>query len=457
MTRQYFGTDGVRGPVGEMPMTPEFALKLGWAAGRVLSPDPGGRILIGKDTRRSGYMFESALESGLAAAGVEADLLGPIPTPGVAYLTRALRAQAGIVISASHNRYSDNGVKFFSADGGKLDDAVEEAIEACMEQPMRCVDSRRMGRALRIDDANGRYIEYCKGTFLRRSLKGLKIVVDCANGAAYRVAPAVFSELGADVSAIGDKPDGFNINERCGSTALENLKAAVVAGGADLGIALDGDADRCLMVTAEGVEVDGDEILLVITKRRYQQGRLKGPVVGTQMSNLGLQKALEALDIEFERAAVGDRYILERLLAKNGCYGGETSGHILCLDIASTGDGIVTALQVLDAMLESGESLARLCSGMQKYPQVLINVPVSVNGREIVQYPTVAKAVEKAQKKLAGNGRVLLRPSGTEPVVRVMVEAVELDSAREAAAYLARIVESQRVPGYSTSAAGYDD
>lgn len=443
MKRQYFGTDGVRGRVGDPPMTPEFALKLGWAAGRVLAPERGGRILIGKDTRRSGYMFESALESGLAAAGVEADLLGPIPTPGVAYLTRALRAQAGIVISASHNRYQDNGVKFFSADGGKLDDSLEETIEAYMEQPMQCVDSRHMGRALRIDDANGRYIEYCKGTFLRRSLRGLKIVVDCANGAAYRVAPAVFSELGADVCAIGDRPDGFNINESCGSTALDDLKAAVVASGADLGVALDGDADRCLMVTADGREVDGDEILLIIARRRFQQGRLNGPVVGTQMSNLGLQKALESMDIVFERAAVGDRYVLEKLIANKGCYGGETSGHILCLDIASTGDGIVTALQVLEAMLESGEPLARLCSGMQKFPQVLINVPVPVNGREIVNYPPIVQAIEKARKQLAGNGRVLLRPSGTEAVIRVMVEAAEPDSAREAADYLARIVKSE--------------
>ena len=457
MTRKYFGTDGIRGRVGVSPMTPDFALKLGWAAGRVLAPDPGGRILIGKDTRRSGYMFESALESGLAAAGVEADLLGPIPTPGVAYLTRALRAQAGIVISASHNRYQDNGVKFFSADGGKLDDSVEEAIEAHMERPMQCVDSRHMGRALRIDDANGRYIEYCKGTFLRRSLRGLKIVVDCANGAAYRVAPSVFAELGAEVYSIGDKPDGFNINEGCGSTALDDLKAAVVNRGADLGIALDGDDDRCLMVTADGREVDGDEILLIIARGRFEQGKLRGPVVGTQMSNLGLQRALEKMGVIFERAAVGDRYVLEKLIANDGCYGGETSGHILCLDIASTGDGIVTALQVLEAMFESGEPLSRLCSGMQKFPQVLINVPVSGDGKKIVSLSEVAEAVEKTKNQLGDTGRVLLRPSGTEAVVRVMVEAMALERAREAAEYLAKIVESQTLAGCLGSASGFDE
>ena len=318
MTRKYFGTDGVRGRVGQPPMTPEFALKLGWAAGTVLANGDGARVLIGKDTRRSGYMFESALEAGLAAAGVEADLLGPLPTPGVAYLTRALRARAGVVISASHNPHHDNGVKFFGPEGGKLGDAIEMEIERLLDGPMQCVAPERMGRARRIDDAIGRYIEYCKSSFAARSMHGLKLVLDCANGAAYKVAPAVFSELGADVRPIAVAPDGFNINAGCGSTHIESLQAAVRDCAADLGVALDGDADRCLMVAADGRVLDGDDLLLIIARRRQALGRLTGPVVGTLMSNLGLERAIRALGVEFERAQVGDRYVLERLRATGG-------------------------------------------------------------------------------------------------------------------------------------------
>lgn len=440
MTRNYFGTDGVRGRVGEPPMTPEFALKLGWAAGCVLARTPGARVLIGKDTRRSGYMFESALEAGLAAAGVEADLLGPLPTPGVAYLTRALRAQAGIVISASHNRHEDNGVKFFSSDGGKLSDALEAEIEALLDAPMGCVSSQHMGRARRIDDAAGRYIEYCKSTFPGRSLRGVKLVVDCANGAAYKVAPAVFAELGAETIVIGDRPDGFNINAECGSTHLDGLRAAVLQHGADLGVALDGDADRCLMVDAAGNEVDGDQILLIIARRRLAQGLLRGPVVGTQMSNLGLQQAIEAMGVGFERAAVGDRYVLERLQATGGMLGGETSGHILCLEVAGTGDGIVTALQVLEAMMAGECSLQTLAAGMTRLPQVLINVPVTGAARAVTALPAVLDAVEKARLELAGAGRILLRPSGTEPLVRVMVESADPEQTRRLAEVLAEQV-----------------
>lgn len=437
MTRKHFGTDGVRGRVGALPMTPEFVLKLGWAAGRVLAPAPGARVLIGKDTRRSGYMFEAALEAGLAAAGVEADLLGPIPTPAVAYLTRALRACAGIVVSASHNPFDDNGVKFFSAEGGKLGDDAELAIERLLAEPMTCVRSHDMGRARRIDDASGRYIEYCKSTFHCRSLRGLKLVVDCANGAAYKVAPAVFSELGAEVVAIGDRPDGFNINAACGSTHPEALMAAVREHHADAGIAVDGDADRCQMVTAEGKLVDGDEILLVIARRLHEQGRLHGPVVGTQMSNFGLERAITALGVVFERAAVGDRHVLARLVERDGTVGGETSGHVLCLDIAPTGDGIVTALQVLEAMQSGGKTLAELVSGMEKLPQILLNVPAVGDRRQLVASPRVCMAVKEVETELGATGRVLLRPSGTEPVVRVMVEAAERDRAVRLAEYLA--------------------
>lgn len=437
MNRKYFGTDGMRGQVGDAPMTPEFTLKLGWAVGRALASVPDARVLIGKDTRRSGYMLESALEAGLAAAGVEADLLGPLPTPGVAYLTRALRAQAGLVISASHNPHQDNGVKIFSAEGGKLSDALESEIEALLDTPMDCVPSSEMGRARRIDDAAGRYIEYCKSTFPSHSLRGLKLIVDCANGAAYKVAPAVFDELGAEVTAINNAPNGFNINAECGSTHMAGLQAAMQYHGADLGVALDGDADRCLLVTADGAVVDGDEILLIIARHRQQQGLLRGPVVGTQMSNLGLQQAIEAMGLEFHRAAVGDRYVMERLRETGGMLGGEGSGHILCLDISTTGDGIVTALQVLQAMRATGASLSELAGGMNKLPQVLVNVPVGRAAREIAKLPQVVDAAQQAQKSLNGQGRILLRPSGTEPLVRVMVEAPDHEQAQQLAEALA--------------------
>ncbi len=427
MSRTYFGTDGIRGTVGEPPMTPDFALKLGWAAGRVLGKTPGSaRVLIGKDTRRSGYMFEAALEAGFAAAGIEVDLVGPLPTPGVAYLTRALRAQAGVVISASHNPHHDNGVKFFGPDGGKLSDEVEAEIERMIGEPMTCVAPELLGRAVRIDDAQGRYIEFCKSSFpIHRTLVGMKIVVDCANGAAYKTAPAVFSELGAQVFPIGDRPNGFNINRNCGSTHLDLLKAAVREYQADLGIALDGDADRCLLVTHDGEVVDGDQILYIIARQRHAAGELRGPVIGTQMSNLGLEQAIHALGVGFERAKVGDRYVLELLKLHGSNIGGETSGHTLCLDRTSTGDGTVTALQVLATMVESGQTLAALAAGMQKFPQVLINVRITGAAKPVLARDDVQAEVRAVEAELGKRGRVLLRASGTEPLIRVMVEADE--------------------------------
>ncbi|HZR36129.1 MAG TPA: phosphoglucosamine mutase [Nevskia sp.] len=441
MSRKYFGTDGVRGRVGQSPMTPEFALKLGWAAGRVLGGNAGTHVLVGKDTRRSGYMFEAALEAGFAAAGVETHLLGPLPTPAVAYLTRALRAKAGVVISASHNPHFDNGVKFFSADGDKLRDEIEAQIEAQMEQELTCVSPELLGRARRIDDAPGRYIEFCKGTFQGGSLRGLKLVVDCANGAAYRVGPAVFEELGAEVVVIGNRPDGLNINRGCGSTHLEGVKAAVLEHKADLGVALDGDADRCLLITGEGQEVDGDEILFVIARQRLKNGTLRGPVVGTVMSNLGLERGFAALGVPFERAAVGDRYVLERLKASGGIVGGETSGHTLCLDRTTTGDGIVSALQVLEAMLAEQVTLAQLVSGMSKFPQVLINVPVQGKAKAILDLPQVGEALRDCEAALNGRGRILLRASGTEPLIRVMVEAQDGVETQQTAERLAEAVK----------------
>lgn len=440
MSRKYFGTDGVRGRVGVEPMTPEFALKLGWAAGRVLGKAQGARVVIGKDTRRSGYVFESALEAGLASAGVDVDLLGPLPTPGVAYLTRALRAQAGVVISASHNPHHDNGVKFFGPDGSKLNDEIEMEIEAMIDQPMECVAPELLGRVKRINDASGRYIEFCKSTFDEKNLNGIKLVVDCAHGAAYKVAPAVFEELGATVDSIGDKPNGLNINDGCGSTHLESLKAAVKKRKADLGIALDGDADRCLMVDADGNEVDGDQIMYVLAKSKLASGALKGPVVGTLMSNLGLEKAIAALGLGFERANVGDRYVMEMLKAKSGTLGGETSGHAICLDKTTTGDGLVAALQVLAAMVQSKQSLAQLVSGMYKFPQLLINVPVTGKAKPILELAAVREAEKQSVQRLGSRGRVLLRASGTEPLIRVMVEAEdETETRREAESIAASV------------------
>jgi len=438
MKRKYFGTDGVRGRVGEAPITPDFALRLGFAAGEVLAhrnPAAGqGRptVLIGKDTRISGYMLEAALESGFSAAGVDVMLCGPMPTPAVAYLTRALRLSAGVVISASHNPYPDNGIKFFSAAGGKLPDAVEAEIEKALEQPLACKSAADLGKARRLDDAGGRYIEFCKSTFPNAlDLRGMKIVVDCAHGACYHVAPPVFHELGADVIAIGVQPNGLNINDGVGATHPEALAAAVKAQGADLGIALDGDGDRLIMTDRDGRTYDGDQLLYVIALQRQRHGRLDG-VVGTLMTNLGFEQALARKGVSFARAKVGDRYVLEMLLDKGWQLGGENSGHIVCLDKHTTGDGIVSALQVLTAMRETGKSLAELTADLPMYPQVLLNVKVP-RGFDWKAHTAIAQAQSNAERALDGHGRVLLRPSGTEPVLRVMVEG-EPRSAIEAAA-----------------------
>jgi len=443
--KRYFGTDGIRGKVGEAPITPEFILKLGWAIGRVMSAEGKGNILIGKDTRISGYMFESALQAGLSAAGVNISLLGPMPTPGIAYLTRTLHAQAGIVISASHNPYYDNGIKFFSSEGIKLPDELEFAIEDELDKPMVTVDSRYLGKARRVVDAAGRYIEFCKSTIPAKiNLSGMKIVVDCAHGATYHIAPNVFNELGANVIAIGNEPNGLNINLDCGSTRPEALQAAVLEHQADLGVALDGDGDRLIMVDHKGEEVDGDEVLFIIAESRRKTGSLTGSVVGTVMSNLGLEHALSERGVGFERALVGDRYVMEILKREGWMIGGESSGHILCLDRTSTGDGIVSALQVIAAMFESGETLYELKSGMKKYPQHLINVPADksfdLSGNDVVN-----QAIRDVESELNGRGRVLLRPSGTEPVVRVMVEGIEHMQVTGLATQLAGvIIEAQK-------------
>ena len=443
MARNYFGTDGIRGRVGEYPVTPEFMLKLGWATGRVLGTHRNDRVVIGKDTRISGYMFESALEAGLSAAGVDILLLGPMPTPAVAYLTRTLHACAGIVISASHNAFADNGIKFFSAEGAKLPDEVESAIEAEIDRPMSTVDSDRLGKARRISDAGGRYIEFCKSTIpLSLSLKGMTVVVDCANGATYDVAPSVFDELGAAVVAIGVDPDGLNINRDCGSTHPERLQKTVLEHQADVGIALDGDGDRVIMVDHRGELVDGDELLYIIAISRLQGGALDGRVVGTLMSNLGLEHALQSHNIAFERTDVGDRYVLERLNQTSSLIGGESSGHIICLDRTTTGDGIVSALQVLATMAQTGKSLYELKTGMRKYPQCMINVPVSKK-IDLDKAAAVQEAVRSAEQRLAGRGRVLLRPSGTEPVVRVMVEGEDAQQVHMEAEQLASVVAAQ--------------
>lgn len=421
MTRRHFGTDGIRGRVGEHPMTAEFVLKLGWAAGRVLAPEGGGLVLIGKDTRTSGYMFESALEAGLAAAGVNVRLLGPMPTPGIAYLTRAFRASAGVVISASHNPFFDNGIKFFSREGKKLADAVEQAIEAELDLPFTTVEPARLGAARRIEDAAGRYIEFCKSSVpFGLSLEGLRIVVDCAHGAGYHIAPHVFEDLGAKVIAIGVAPNGQNINDGYGSTAPENLRRAVIEHAADVGIALDGDGDRLIMVDRRGEIVDGDELVWIIASSRQATGTLKGPVVGTLMSNLGLELALGRIGVPFQRAKVGDRYVLALLEEHGGIIGGESSGHIICLDRTTTGDAIVAALQVLAEMARAGKPLSELKAGMHKLPQRLVNV--RMERRIDVADPVIQAATRAAEAELGTRGRVLLRASGTEPVIRVMVE-----------------------------------
>lgn len=424
MSKKYFGTDGIRGRMGEEPITPQTVLKLGWAAGRVLakSGPEHAKVLIGKDTRVSGYLLESALEAGLSAAGVDIRLLGPMPTPAIAYLTRTARASAGIVISASHNPFEDNGIKFFSAEGAKLPDEVEHAIEQAMHEPMTTVSSAQLGKVKRYPDAAGRYIEFCKSTFPHRlNLDGLKVVVDCAHGAAYQVAPLVFSELGAQVVAIANSPDGFNINHECGSTSPARLQKAVLAEKADLGIALDGDGDRVVLVDAQGEVVDGDQMLYIIATSRKGSGRLNGGIVGTLMSNLGLEQALARQGIAFKRAQVGDRYVMAMLQQEHWEIGGETSGHLLCLDKSTTGDGIVAALEVLAVVRQSGKSLAELKAGMQIFPQTMINVRMS-RRFDLKNSAPVQKALGEIEQELAANGRVVLRASGTEPVVRVMIE-----------------------------------
>lgn len=445
IAKKYFGTDGVRGRVGEYPITAEFVLKLGWAVGCVLAAQKGGnkKVLIGKDTRISGYMFESALEAGLSAAGVDIHLLGPMPTPAIAYLTRTQRAQAGIVISASHNPYYDNGIKFFSEHGTKLPDELEIAIEQQLEQPMTTVDSAKLGRATRIVDAPGRYIEFCKSTLPSQvSLKGMKIIVDCANGATYHVAPDVFRELGADVLEIAVNPDGFNINENCGSTQPSVLQRIVIAEEADLGIALDGDGDRVVMVDHTGAVLDGDELLFIIAKNSLANGRLHGGVVGTEMSNLGLELSLRQLGLDFARAKVGDRHVLTELKKLGWLLGGESSGHVVWLSATTTGDGIITALQVLSAMHHAGQSLFDLKQGMIKYPQVMLNVPMKGNNNNPLQSPNVLAAVRDAENQLAGRGRVFLRPSGTEPLIRVMVEGEDQSQVSELAKILATTIQN---------------
>ncbi len=442
MGRKYFGTDGVRGKVGEGPITPDFVMRLGWAAGKVFAGENGSKVVIGKDTRISGYMFESALEAGLAAAGVDSLLLGPMPTPAIAYLTRTLHANAGIVISASHNPYFDNGIKFFSGQGTKLPDEVELQIEALLDQPLHCNESAELGKAARIHDAEGRYIEFCKSSVpYALSLKALRIVVDCANGATYKVAPSVFDELGAEVIPIGVDPDGLNINEDCGSTAPNTLRDVVLETRADVGIALDGDGDRLIMVDNKGNLVDGDEILYVITQNRVRQSSMSGGVVGTLMTNLGFEHALHRLNVPFARAKVGDRYVMEMLQANNWVLGGESSGHIICLDRTTTGDGVISALQVLTAMIETGKPLNDLVNGMHKYPQTLLNVRVAER-IDIDHSDRIQSAVREAEQELAKTGRVLLRASGTEPVIRVMVEGQDASIVKRLAQQLANEVRA---------------
>jgi phosphoglucosamine mutase len=449
MSRKYFGTDGVRGRVGEAPITPDFVMRLGYAAGRVLTgldshlaPGAHPAVLIGKDTRISGYMLESALQAGLSAAGVDILLTGPMPTPAVAYLTRALRAQAGIVISASHNPFEDNGIKFFSAEGTKLPDAIEHAIEEALEQPMLVMPSAQLGKARRIDDAAGRYVEFCKSTFPNAlDLRGMRIVLDCAHGATYHVAPDVFHELGADVIAIGHQPNGLNINHECGSTHPQALQQGVRQHGADLGIAFDGDGDRVAMVDAAGNLLDGDQLLHIIAVHRHRAGKLQGGVVGTLMTNLALEQALEKRGIPFARAKVGDRYVLELMNQKGWMLGGENSGHILCLDKHSSGDGIIAALQVLYALRESGNDLQALAADMTLYPQVLVNVTVKQR-IDLDGNVALRDALQAAESELNGSGRVLLRASGTEPKVRVMVEGRELGQVESLAQRIAEFVRT---------------
>lgn len=445
MSRKYFGTDGIRGTVGQHPITADFMLKLGYAAGKVLTHNTKvkKRVLIGKDTRVSGYMFESALEAGLIAAGVNVDMLGPMPTPAIAYLTRAFRASAGIVISASHNPVGDNGIKFFSADGFKLDDDIELEIEALIDQPLITNDSFTLGKARRISDATGRYVEFCKGSLPSQfNLAGFKIVLDCANGATYNAAPKVFKELGAHTITMATEPNGFNINDKCGSTYMEGLCARVVEENADFGIALDGDGDRVLFSDANGEIVDGDELIYIIAQHRLQTGQGCNGVAGTLMSNLGLELALKDLNIPFLRTKVGDRYVVEALKDNDWNLGGEASGHVLCSDLNTTGDGIVAALQVIRAISDSGKPLADLKLGMSKFPQTMINVRLAKKV-DITENNAINAAVAEAEQKLAGRGRVLLRPSGTEPLIRVMAEGDDQALVEQQVKAIAKIVEQQ--------------
>ena len=440
--RKYFGTDGVRGKVGSYPITPDFALKLGWAAGKVLASQGSKMVLIGKDTRISGYMLESALEAGLAAAGLSAAFTGPMPTPAIAYLTRTFRAEAGIVISASHNPYYDNGIKFFSAKGTKLPDEIEEAIEAMLEQLMDCVESAELGKASRINDAAGRYIEFCKGTFpAHLGLEGYKIVVDCANGATYHIAPNVLRELGAEVIEIGTDPNGLNINEKCGATDVTALQAKVVETKADVGLAYDGDGDRIMMVDHLGNKVDGDQILFIIAREALRSGQLKGGVVGTLMSNMSLEIALKMLGVPFLRANVGDRYVLEKMVENDWTLGGENSGHIIIADKNTTGDGIVASLAVLAAMAQHKLSLNELASAVKLFPQVLINVRFA-GGDNPLESDAVKSVAADVEKRLEGKGRILLRKSGTEPLIRVMVECQDATLAQQCAEEIAEAVKS---------------
>lgn len=440
--RKYFGTDGVRGKVGTYPITPDFALKLGWAAGKVLASQGSRTVLIGKDTRISGYMLESALEAGLAAAGLTAAFTGPMPTPAVAYLTRTFRLEAGIVISASHNPYYDNGIKFFSAEGTKLPDHIEEAIEAMLDQPMDCVESAELGKARRINDAAGRYIEFCKSTFpAHLGLDGYKIVVDCANGATYHIAPNVLRELGAEVIEIGATPNGININEKCGATDVKALQEKVLETKADVGLAYDGDGDRIMMVDHLGNKVDGDQILFIIAREALRLGQLKGGVVGTLMSNMSLEIALKMLGVPFVRANVGDRYVLEKMVEHNWTLGGENSGHIIIADKNTTGDGIIASLAVLSAMVQHRLSLNELASAVKLFPQVLINVRFA-GGENPLESEAVKAVAADVEKRLEGKGRILLRKSGTEPLIRVMVECEDGTLAKQCAEEIAETVKA---------------
>jgi len=440
--RRYFGTDGIRGRVGNGAISPDFVLKLGWAVGRVLSKEGTNKVLIGKDTRISGYMFESALQAGLSAAGVDIYLLGPMPTPAIAYLTRTFHAQAGIVISASHNPYHDNGIKFFSSEGTKLPDDIELQIEAMLDEPISTVESDKLGKAYRISDAAGRYIEFCKSTVdSSLDLAGLKLVVDCAHGATYHIAPNVFGELGAEVITMGTDPDGLNINQNCGSTEPRVLQAAVLENKADLGIALDGDGDRLIMVDNQGHLVDGDELVFIIARAQQRKGTGNAQVIGTVMSNLGLEHALNEFGMHLHRAKVGDRYVIEQMLKTGSLIGGESSGHIICLDKTTTGDGVVAALQVLAEVQDTGISLNDLRSAMTKYPQRLINVKVD-KMIDLTGNDAISDAVDAAEKRLGDEGRVLLRPSGTEPVIRVMVEGSDATLANQLAKDIANVIEA---------------